>query len=134
MKVKTTFYESGARDAFPGQYISLATRGKDAWYCFEAKDIGWVALAKTRWGFWETHARLEKAYRGRGYGLYLYGYAFDKMLKLGHEIKSSTTPSYKATRLWESKRLNDRYRIEFIGRRYHVHGHKTIPRLKDFIK
>ncbi len=77
-------------------------------------------ILKINVSFWETHSSVKKKYHNQGIGLALYDTAISHALNLGLKITSSSGPSEMALRVWRSKRLNSKYRIYKIGRRFWV--------------
>ena len=122
MKVKVKHHSNGA--AYQCGSHSLPAES-DEFYSFtlfvDGQKVGEVIACKTKWGFWETHSDIYNSYhRGRGYGIYLYGYALNWMHRYGYEVRSSTTPSNAAIRLWNSTRLAQKFNVRYTGTRYKV--------------
>lgn len=92
---------------------------------FDNEMIGYVDVAQTVFGFWETHAYLDSPYRGNGLGTLMYAKAIDTMLKLDNDIRSSATPSSNAEGVWRSKRLREHFIIKRKAGRFHALSRKT---------
>lgn len=84
--------------------------------------MGYVNIVRTLPGDFETHSWLDPTLRGKGLGVKAYGRAIEYCLKHGHSIKSSNNPSDEAVRVWQSKRLREKYRIHKRGNRFCVIG------------
>ncbi len=93
-------------------------------YDNRANMLGYIDLALLgRTGAWETHVRVMKEEnRGKGYGILLYAKAFEFALARGMTIVSSEAPSPSARRVWQSARLNGRYKIVKKGKRFSLVG------------
>jgi hypothetical protein len=87
--------------------------------------IGYVDVAQTLLGFWETHSYLDAPHRGNGLGTLMYAKAIDTLLKFGQDIRSSMTPSPNAEGCWRSKKLRDHYVIKRKGGRFHAISRKS---------
>ncbi|MDX1472855.1 MAG: hypothetical protein R3309_01725 [Reinekea sp.] len=82
-----------------------------------------LTLVKNGYGWWETHCdELPRKYRNKGYGIKLYDRAIKYALERGWEVGSSTGTSFEAARVWQSKRLAEKYLIKRNAWRYVVYG------------
>lgn len=92
-------------------------------YDNRANMLGYIDMALlSRTGVWETHCWLNPAKRGKGYGILLYAKAFEFALVRGMAIVSSQAPSLSARRVWQSKRLNRKYKIVKKSKRFSLVG------------
>jgi len=69
---------------------------------------------------WETHCVVREKHHNTGVGLKLYDAAISHGLNMGFNVVSSMAPSDMAKRVWNSKRLNSKYKIVRVGKRFWV--------------
>lgn len=83
---------------------------------------GRVGLKLIDVGLLETHSSLDKELQGQGLGIQMYAKAITLAHEKGFEVCSSThTERYlPATHLWNSRRLNEMFKIEMDDERYWV--------------
>lgn len=60
----------------------------------------------------QTHSRIQKSLRNKGFGIYLYALAADYCAANKINLRSSGGPSDMATRVWNSKRLRKYYTVK----------------------
>lgn len=77
----------------------------------------------TPWGIhWETHCPkgLAQKFRRKGIGVWMYDKAIKEGFKSGY-VTSSSAPSFEAERVWNSKKLHNKYIIKRRNGIYEVH-------------
>lgn len=62
----------------------------------------------------ETHSDLSDMYHGRGWGTKLYAKAIQWCLSHGFKVRSSTSPSKFATRVWKSHGLRELFLVRKV--------------------
>ena len=134
LTIKRVYHEKGAREEvlIP---TSLPKKGKDDYYnfflsgpCWHGENctikfhvIGSLSLVRTKYGFYETHSDIYKLFNeSKGYGIELYKRAIQYALKNKLEVRSSSYRTFKASRLWQSKRLNSVFKIKKCKKRFKV--------------
>ena len=116
---------------------TLIHKNNDSEFCIRVSEPGsteslgeiWVCSVKmnffgVRVALWETHSSVITSLRNKGVGVTLYDKAIAYCLSKGYRIGSATNTSPMAQRVWLSKRLNTKYRIFKVSKRYYVFGKK----------
>lgn len=108
--------------------LSKSIKRNSETYCFVMQEketsfiIGYLIAVRTKYGFFETHSKVNYPYMGRGYGAAMYKEAIKWLMKKGEKVQSSAIRTQDGEGLWNSKELRKHFRIKKTKTRYCVVG------------